>query len=324
MTPALEIDGLVKTYRSVFGKPRAALDRLDMLVEPGQIHGFLGPNGSGKSTTLKTLLGLLRADGGRMRVFGEPVPRMQAEVAVRVGAIVEAPAFFGNFSGYKTLSLLARAGAVPKQRVGLVLDQVGLSDRSEDLVRSYSMGMRQRLAVASALLKDPDLLILDEPNNGLDPAGVREMRDLLRTYADRGKTVVISSHILAEIHQICDSVTIISRGRTVAAGPVSEVLAVADKGAYRVRVDDHHRAAEILADAGAQVSVAGDHIVVHDLAEPAWVSHTLGVNNLWVRELAPVAQLEDAFLTITGGGPRPGAFRAVDNSDWTPEEHPAS
>ncbi|GAA3301454.1 MULTISPECIES: ABC transporter ATP-binding protein [Dactylosporangium] len=324
MTPALEIDGLVKTYQSVFGKPRAALDRLDMVVEPGQIHGFLGPNGSGKSTTLKTLLGLLRADGGRMAIFGEPVPRRQAEVAPRVGAIVEAPAFFGNFSGYKTLSLLAKAGGVPKQRVGVVLDQVGLSDRSEDLVRSYSMGMRQRLAVASALLKDPDLLILDEPNNGLDPAGVREMRDLLRGHADRGKTVVISSHILAEIHQICDTVTIISRGRTVAAGPVSEVLAVADKGAYRVRVDDHQRAAEILAGAGAEVSVAGDHIVVYDLADPAWVSHTLGVNDMWVRELAPVAQLEDAFLTITGGGPRPGAFRPVDNSDWTPEEHRAS
>ncbi|MER7282577.1 ATP-binding cassette domain-containing protein [Dactylosporangium sp. NPDC000244] len=322
MTPALEIDGLVKTYQSVFGRPRAALDKLDMLVEPGQIHGFLGPNGSGKSTTLKTLLGLLRADGGRMRIFGEPVPRFQAEMASRVGAIVEAPAFFGNLTGYKTLSLLAKAGGVPKQRVGVVLDQVGLSDRSEDMVRSYSLGMRQRLAVASALLKNPDLLILDEPNNGLDPAGVREMRDLLRGHAEQGKTVVISSHILAEIAQVCDSVTIISRGRTVAAGPVSEVLAVADKGSYRVRVDDHQRAAQILAEAGADVSVTGDHLVVHDLAEPAWVSYTLGVHDMWVRELSPVAQLEDAFLTITGGGPS-GSFRPVDDSEWTPEGRPA-
>ncbi|MEV8513089.1 ATP-binding cassette domain-containing protein [Dactylosporangium sp. NPDC051484] len=320
MTPALEISGLVKTYQSVFGKPRAAIDRLDMLVEPGQIHGFLGPNGSGKSTTLKTLLGLLRADGGEMRVLGEPVPHRQARVAPRVGAIVEAPAFFGNFTGYKTLSLLAKAGGVPKQRIWVVLDQVGLADRCEDPVRSYSLGMRQRLAVASALLKDPELLILDEPNNGLDPAGIREMRDLLRAQADRGMTVLISSHILAEIQQICDSVTIISRGRTVAAGPVSQVLAVADKGAYRVRVEDHHRAAQILTDAGAQVSVTGDHLVVHDLADPAWVSHALGVNDLWVRELAPVAQLEDAFLSLTGGGPRRGAFRPVDDSDWSGEE----
>ncbi|MER7003979.1 ATP-binding cassette domain-containing protein [Dactylosporangium sp. NPDC000555] len=320
MTPALEISGLVKTYQSVFGKPRAAIDRLDMLVEPGQIHGFLGPNGSGKSTTLKTLLGLLRADGGEMRILGEPVPRQQARVAPRVGAIVEAPAFFGNFTGYKTLSLLAKAGGVPKQRIGVVLDQVGLADRAEDPIRSYSLGMRQRLAVASALLKDPELLILDEPNNGLDPAGVREMRDLLRAQADRGMTVLISSHILAEIQQICDSVTIISRGRTVAAGPVSQVLAVADKGAYRVRVEDHHRAAQILTDAGAHVSIAGDHLVVHDLADPAWVSHALGVNDLWVRELAPVAQLEDAFLSLTGGGPGRGAFRPVDDSDWSREE----
>ncbi|MFG2036700.1 ABC transporter ATP-binding protein [Dactylosporangium sp. NPDC048998] len=320
MTPAMEISGLVKTYQSVFGKPRAAIDRLDMLVEPGQIHGFLGPNGSGKSTTLKTLLGLLRADGGEMRILGEPVPRQQARVAPRVGAIVEAPAFFGNFTGYKTLSLLAKAGGVPKQRIGVVLDQVGLADRSEDHVRSYSLGMRQRLAVASALLKDPELLILDEPNNGLDPAGIREMRDLLRAQADRGMTVLISSHILAEIQQICDSVTIISRGRTVAAGPVSQVLAAADKGAYRVRVEDHHRAAQILTDAGADVSVAGDHLVVHDLSDPAWVSHALGANDLWVRELTPVAQLEDAFLSLTGGGPRRGAFRPVDNSDWSSEE----
>ncbi|GAA4248150.1 ABC transporter ATP-binding protein [Dactylosporangium darangshiense] len=323
MTPALEIRGLVKTYQSVFGKPRAAIDRLDMLVEPGQIHGFLGPNGSGKSTTLKTALGLLRADGGSMRILGEPVPRRQAQVAPRVGAIVEAPAFFGNFTAYKTLALLAKAGGVPKDRIGIVLDQVGLADRAEDQVRSYSLGMRQRLAVASALLKDPELLILDEPNNGLDPAGIREMRDLLRAQADRGMTVVISSHILAEIQQICDSVTIISRGRTVGAGAVSQVLAVADKGAYRVRVDDHHRAAEILTEAGADVSVAGDHIIVHDLADASWVSHALGVNGLWVRELAPVAQLEDAFLSLTGGGPRRGTFRPVDDSDWSDEEQKA-
>ncbi|WP_432986538.1 ATP-binding cassette domain-containing protein [Dactylosporangium sp. CA-233914] len=323
MSPVLEIEGLLKTYQSVFGRPRAAIDRLDMRVESGQIHGFLGPNGSGKSTTLKTLLGLLHADGGHMAIFGQPVPRRQAAVAPRVGAIVEAPAFFGNFSGFKTLSLLATAGGVPRQRVGVVLEQVGLADRAEDLVRSYSLGMRQRLAVASALLKDPELLILDEPNNGLDPQGVREMRDLLRAQADRGMTVVVSSHILAEIQQICDSVTIISRGRTVAAGPVAEVLALADQGAYRVRVEDHHRAAEILTEAGASVSVAGDHIIVHDLADPSWVSQALGVNGMWVRELAPVAQLEDAFLTLTGGGPRRGAFRPVDDSDWTTEEHPA-
>ncbi|GAA2598410.1 ABC transporter ATP-binding protein [Dactylosporangium fulvum] len=310
----------MKTYQSLFGKPRVALDRLDMVVARGEIHGFLGPNGSGKSTALKTLLGLLRPDAGNMRILGQPVPRALPAVASRVGAIVEAPAFFGNFTAYKTLSLLAKAGGVPKDRIGIVLDQVGLTDRAEDEVKSYSLGMRQRLAVASALLKDPELLILDEPNNGLDPAGIREMRDLLREQADRGMTVVISSHILAEIQQVCDSVTIISRGRTVAAGPVSDVLAVADRGTYRVRVDDHHRAAQILADAGADVTVAGDHIVVRDLADAAWVTRALGLNDFWVRELTPVAQLEDAFLSLTGGGPRRGQFRPVDNSDWPAQE----
>jgi ABC-2 type transport system ATP-binding protein len=316
MTAALEINGLVKTYQSLLGKPRVALDRLDVFVEQGQVHGFLGPNGSGKTTALKTLLGLLRPDEGTMRILGQPVPRQLPAVASRVGAIVEAPAFFGNFTGYKTLALLAKAGGVPKQRISIVLDQVGLADRAEDTVKSYSLGMKQRLAVASALLKDPELLILDEPNNGLDPAGIREMRDLLREQADQGKTVVISSHILAEIQQLCDSVTIISRGRRVAAGPVSQVLAVADRGTYRVRVDDHHRAAEILTEAGAEVSVTGDHLIVHDLADPAWVSRALGLHDLWVRELSPLAQLEDAFLSLTGGGPRRGQFRPVDNSDW--------
>jgi ABC-2 type transport system ATP-binding protein len=326
MTAALEINGLVKTYQSVFGKPRVALDRLDMLVEPGQVHGFLGPNGAGKSTTLKTLLGLLRAESGHMSILGQPVPHRQSQVASRVGAIVEAPAFFGNFTGYRTLLLLAKAGGVSKDRIAVVLDQVGLTDRAEDEVKSYSLGMKQRLAVASALLKDPELLILDEPNNGLDPAGIREMRDLLRQQADRGMTVVISSHILAEIQQICDAVTIISRGRHVAAGPVAQVLTVADKGAYRVRVDDHRRAAEILTAAGADVSVAGDHLVVRDLADAAWVSHALGMHGMWVRELAPVAQLEDAFLALTGGGPRRGQLRPVDNSDWSdaPSEAPSA
>ncbi|MFF5226490.1 ABC transporter ATP-binding protein [Dactylosporangium sp. NPDC000521] len=321
MSAVLEIAGLVKTYQTLFGKPRVALDHLDMEVHQGQIHGFLGPNGSGKSTTLKTLLGLLRAESGHMRILGQPVPRALPQVVSRVGAIVEAPAFFGNFTGHKTLTLLAKAGGVPKQRVDVVLDQVGLTNRAEDQVKSYSLGMRQRLAVASALLKDPELLILDEPNNGLDPAGIREMRDLLREQADRGTTVVISSHILAEIQQICDSVTIISRGRRVAAGPVSEVLAANDRGTYRVRVDDTERAAQVLADAGAQVTLSGDQIIVHDLADPSWVSRALGVNDLWVRELAPVQQLEDAFLQLTGGGPRRGQFRPVDNSDW-PEQDP--
>src|SRR5690606_33197024 len=188
----------------------------------------------GKTTTLRTLLGLIKANGGRMHILGRPVPDELPAVIGQVGAIVESPQFFPHFSARDTLSLLADAGGVPKTRVDEVLEQVGLRDRAKDRVKTYSLGMKQRLAVASALLKQPRLLILDEPANGLDPAGIREMRDLMRNLAASGMTVVLSSHILGEVQQICDSVTIISLGRRVAAGPVSEVLAAPSRAAVRV------------------------------------------------------------------------------------------
>ena len=236
MSAVLEIQGLQKTYRSRKGV-RRALDGFDMVVEAGQVHGFLGPNGSGKTTTLRTLLGLIKPNGGRMALLGREVPQALPEVAGLVGAIVESPQFFGNFSAADTLSLLADAGGVEQVRVAEVLELVGLRDRATDRVKTYSLGMKQRLAVASALLKNPRLLILDEPANGLDPGGIREMRTLMRNLAGSGMTVVLSSHILGEIQLICDSVTIISAGRRVAAGGVAEVLAQHATSAVRVRVE---------------------------------------------------------------------------------------
>jgi ABC-2 type transport system ATP-binding protein len=271
------------------------------------VHGFLGPNGSGKTTTLRALLGLVRANGGQMRLLGQPVPAALPQLAPRVGAIVESPQFFGNFSGRRTLRLLATAGGVPHARVEEVLDLVGLRERAGDRVKGYSLGMRQRLAVASALLKSPELLILDEPANGLDPAGIREMRDLMRNLVAGGTTVVLSSHILSEVQQICDSVTIVSQGRRVAHGTVADVLASQGKGEFRVRVADHAHAAELLARAGAPVTVHDDHFVVSDLADPAWISETLGRNGIWVRELTPLTpDLESAFLQLTGTVPLTG------------------
>ena len=317
MTAVLEISGLQKTYRSRKG-PRRALDGFDMVVEAGQVHGFLGPNGSGKTTTLRTLLGLIRPNGGRMALLGREVPQALPEVAGLVGAIVESPQFFGNFSARDTLSLLADAGGVERARVHEVLELVGLRDRAGDRVKTYSLGMKQRLAVASALLKNPKLLILDEPANGLDPGGIREMRTLMRNLAESGMTVVLSSHILGEIQLICDSVTIISAGRRVAAGGVADVLAQHATAAVRVRVEavtDLTGSAGTLRDMGAQVVVESDHLMVSGIARPGEITRALAARGVYVTELAPVAvDLESVFLELTGTTPVEGEHRQVDES----------
>jgi ABC-2 type transport system ATP-binding protein len=320
MPPVIEIAGLRKQYRRR-GKPRLALEGFDMMVEAGEVHGFLGPNGSGKTTTLRTLLGLVRRNSGELRLFGQDVPAALPEVTKRIGAIVESPQFFGNFSGRRTLDLLATAGGLPKTRIDEVLETVGLRDRAGDRVKTYSLGMKQRLAVASALLKTPDLLILDEPANGLDPGGIREMRDLMRQLAADGVTVVLSSHILGEVQQICDSVTIIASGRRVAYGPVADVLAASDKGEYRVKVADQHRAAGVLENAGAVVRAADDHLVLTDVADPAWITETLARESLWLTELTPMRpDLENVFLELTGTMPDPSAHRQVDDPPALPHQ----
>ncbi|HLL67212.1 MAG TPA: ABC transporter ATP-binding protein [Micromonosporaceae bacterium] len=321
MAAVLEIEGLHKTYRGLRGGARVALDGLDMSVQAGQVHGFLGPNGSGKTTTLRTLLGLVRPGAGRMYLFGHPVPAALPLVAPRIGAIVESPQFFGNFTGRRTLRLLATAGSVPHTRVDEVLEMVGMRDRAADRVRTYSLGMKQRLAVASALLKSPELLILDEPANGLDPAGIRAIRDLLRSLPAAGTTVVLSSHILAEVQHICDSVTIVSRGRRVGAGPVADVLAAQDRGEYRVRVAEPERAAQILARSGLPVTVHDDHLVVGDLADSSWITETLAAHQLFVAELSPInPDLESVFLRLTGTTPAPatGATVQIDQAYQPP------
>ncbi|MEV4707843.1 ATP-binding cassette domain-containing protein [Actinoplanes sp. NPDC049316] len=317
MSAVLEIQGLQKTYRSRKGV-RRALDGFDMVVEAGQVHGFLGPNGSGKTTTLRTLLGLIRPNGGRMAILGREVPQALPEVAGAVGAIVESPQFFGNFSARDTLSLLADAGGVERVRVDEVLELVGLRDRAGDRVKTYSLGMKQRLAVASALLKNPRLLILDEPANGLDPGGIREMRTLMRNLAESGMTVVLSSHILGEIQLICDSVTIIAAGRRVAAGAVADVLAQHASSSVRVRLEsanDLTASAGALRDLGAQVVVEADHLMVSGLAQPSAITRTLAARDVYVAELSPVSvDLESVFLELTGTAPVAGEHRQVDET----------
>ncbi|HEX6684322.1 MAG TPA: ABC transporter ATP-binding protein [Candidatus Limnocylindrales bacterium] len=317
MTSVLEINGLRKTYRAR-GGPRRALDGFDMQVEAGQVHGFLGPNGSGKTTTLRTLLGLIRADGGRMRILGQEVPKALPQVAGLVGAIVESPQFFPNFTARDTLSLLCDAGNVEQTRVGWALELVGLTDRSRDKVKSFSLGMKQRLAVASALLKQPKLLILDEPANGLDPGGIREMREMMARLSEGGMTVVLSSHILSEVQIICDNVTIISLGRRVAAGPVSEVLAAHSTGQVKVGLEaeaDLATAAQLLTSAGIAVQQEDNHLIVSGVDKPASISRLLADRQLYVSELTPIsADLESVFLELTGTMPVPGQHRSVDDS----------
>ncbi|SCF33217.1 ABC-2 type transport system ATP-binding protein [Micromonospora viridifaciens] len=321
MSAVIEISGLRKTFHSLRQGRRVAVDGFDLLVEAGQVHGFLGPNGSGKTTTLRALLGLVRADGGRMRVLGADSPERLPEVAGRVGAIVESPQFFGNFTARRTLRLLAVAGGVPTSRVDEVLEQVGLLDRSEERVKGYSLGMKQRLAVASALLKQPELLILDEPANGLDPAGIREMRDLMRSLSEAGVTVLLSSHILAEIQLICDHVTIISRGRRVTHGRVDEVLAGFDQHEWQVRVAEPERAVELLGRAGLSVTAHPDHLVVAGVDDPELISRTLGEQGLWVRELIPLRpDLESVFLELTGTTPHPMVPRQLDGPAAGPDD----
>jgi ABC-2 type transport system ATP-binding protein len=252
-----------------------------------------------------------------MRILGTPSSDY-VHIAHRVGAIVESPAFFGNISGERTLALLAMAGGVPTKRVEEVLVSVGLRGRGADLVKSYSLGMKQRLAVASALLKQPELLILDEPANGLDPAGIHEMRHLIRELASRGVTILISSHLLDEIEQVCDSMTIISQGRRVTHGPVSQVLAQHDKGEYSVRVADPDGALAVLVAAGGSARIHDGMLIVTGVTDAAWITRTLGIAGHWLTELTHLTpDLESVFLDVTGTRPDNGHMSDVDDA-WRP------
>jgi ABC-2 type transport system ATP-binding protein len=295
----VEVHGLRKEFSGRQGK-RVAVADLDLHVLAGEVHGFLGPNGSGKTTTIRMLLGLARASAGSMALFGRAVPEHLPEVVGRVGAVVESPKFSPNFSGRRNLLLLARSVGVPDDRVESALATVGLTDRAGDRYRSYSLGMKQRLAIAATLLKDPALLILDEPTNGLDPAGIREVREVIRGLGEAGVTVLLSSHILAEVQQVCSTVTILGQGRTLASGTVAELVA----GGFTHRVVTADPVASATALAGAGITVVsrdGDALVVES-DDPTDISRALGQAGLWVRELAPVgSDLESVFLRLTEG-----------------------
>lgn len=296
---AVRTHDLRKTFR---GAPAPAVAGLDLAVPRGGVHAFLGPNGSGKTTTLRMLLGLIRPDSGTMEVLGRPVPDELPQVIDRVGAIVESPKFFPTMSARTNLGLLARGIGVPIGRVTQVLEEVGLAGRARDDVGKFSLGMKQRLAIAATLLKDPELLIFDEPTNGLDPAGIHEVRATMRALADSGRTVVVSSHILAEVQQVADTVSIIGRGRLLRAGHVGELLG--DSGRVRVRVHPADAAARVLMDAAYEVNPLPDGALA--VARPGGavdasaIARLLGAADLWPSELAPTTDsLEQVFLSLT-------------------------
>lgn len=305
MSAVIEVEGLRKEYRRLRGKPRVALDGLDLSVPEGGVFGFLGPNGSGKTTTIRCLLGLVRPTGGHASLLGAPVPSGLHEVISRIGSIVETPTLFPTMTGRRNLSLLGRLDGHGPRAVDAVLDRVGLAERADDLVKAYSLGMKQRLGLAAALLKDPALLILDEPANGLDPAGIREIRLLLRAMAAEGRTVLVSSHQLAEVQLTCDAVAIVDRGRTVAVGRVQDVLSRGASSALLVRIDDLVRGQAALAAAGFEVTGAGPHLRVSAPATAgADVTRVLAATGHWVSEMRiEEVSLEDLFLEITGSSP---------------------
>ena len=298
---ALATRALTKSYGS-----RRALDGLDLTVPTGVVYGFLGPNGAGKTTTMRLLTGLLRPDSGTIEMLGRPFSRSNRHRLFDVGALVESPSFYPYLSGKENLRALASAGPrTPRGRIDEVLEIVGLRDRASDKVSRYSLGMKQRLGIAGALLGDPRLLLLDEPANGLDPAGIVAMRETLRHLAAIGKTVFVSSHLLAEVQQLADVVGIIAAGRLVREGSMKELLA--GEGIVRVRVAPEQVAAAAAALAGL---VQPDH-VVPSTAEPGWlnvqiapdrtaeVNRTLATASIYASGLECGNDLEELFLSLT-------------------------
>jgi ABC-2 type transport system ATP-binding protein len=289
----IEVVDLRKRYRN-----NAAVDGLTFTVRDGSITGFLGPNGAGKTTTLRVLLGLVHPTSGKATIDGRRYRDLERPVA-RVGAVLEASNYHPKRSARNHLRMLAAAAAIPDKRVDELIEFVGLGNAARRAVGGYSLGMRQRVGVAGALLGDPNVLVLDEPANGLDPEGIRWLRDFLRTFAGDGKTVFISSHVLGEMQQLVDEVVIIHHGRLIALGPVSELTARA-AGGTRVRSPQAAALHDALVQAGFQGTVEGDQVATSAPAERA--GELAAANGIVLHELiADATSLEEAFLELTGG-----------------------
>lgn len=293
VTPTtIEVDGLVKQ----FGRSVLAVDDLTFRVEPGRITGFLGPNGAGKTTTLRCLVGLVRQTSGTALVGGLPYARLDRPSTV-VGAALESSGFHPARTALEHLRIRAAAVGLPESACEQMLDFVGLADAKNRKAGQFSLGMSQRLSLAMALLPDPSVLILDEPANGLDPAGIAWLRQFLRGLAHEGRTILVSSHLLAEVRQTVDDVVIIDQGRLVRSGPLSEVIGT--DGVVRVAGPDLAMFADTLRGAGAAVSVDGSGLALTGLTA-AQVGHLAWQQGVELHELTTThAELEDVFLQLT-------------------------
>jgi ABC-2 type transport system ATP-binding protein len=299
---AIEISDLSKS----FGPVKAVRD-LSFSVEKGRVTGFLGPNGAGKSTTIRMLLGLIRIDSGTASFDGTRYGDLPAPSS-QVGAVLEDASFHPGRTGRNHLRILAAAGGQPRHRVEEVLELTGIADAGNRRVKGYSMGMRQRLAIAAALLGDPDVLILDEPANGLDPPGIRWMRELLRSEAARGRAVLVSSHLLSEVSQSVDDIVVIAKGELRASGPIDQVVHGGGGSVIRVRARDAGGLAAALDSAGIahREDPSGALLVSGSTGEA--VGETANAQNVALSELTEVSRsLEDVFMELTGEAAEPPA-----------------
>jgi ABC-2 type transport system ATP-binding protein len=282
-----------------FGE-RAAVDGVDLTVPAGVAFGFLGPNGAGKTTLIRTLLGLTQPTSGTVALLGLPQPAKRVEALARVGAIVEEPKFHPHLTGRENLKVIAAArDQAAAARIPDSLERVGLAHRADERVKTYSLGMRQRLGIARCLIADPALLILDEPMNGLDPAGILEMRHLIRAFVSEGRTVFLSSHLLDEVEKTCDQVAIVDRGRIVVQGGVQEIAATGDP-TLLIEVDDDAAARRVLDGLPIEVEGQSLRIKLQPGRTPAEINRALVEAGIAVSRLEPArASLEEKFLEIT-------------------------
>ena len=293
----IETTGLTKRFPAVL-----AVDHVSLTVEQGQVFGFLGPNGSGKTTTIGMLMGIIKPTAGSFRLFGAGAPRDLLAARARVGATLETPNFYPYLSGRDNLRIAAAIKGIGKARIEECLDIVGLRGRGKHRFRTYSLGMKQRLALAATMLNDPELIVLDEPANGLDPKGMKEVRDIIRLLADRGKTIFLSSHLLWEVERTCTHVSIVRKGRVVGTGTVAEIVGGEITAVVRAEDDEALRAALEAFPEATSVRASDDGLVVALASDDlAALNRYLAGQGIYVSHLARRHRsLEDAFMDLTG------------------------